>query len=327
MINNIKGFIDQLRFDAEVLGENFEYKGKRVFVAGMGGSGAVADLLVDWLDREIIPVKGYKLPSFAEEGDLGIFVSYSGNTEETLSVLEDGLRKGLRCVCVSSGGKLEEISLQKGLLFLKVPGGFHPREAYGFLISAVFKALKIVRYLDSEAEREYYSAVESLQLYLPLLSSEDSETYELAGKLYRRIPLIYSQFYSVAVRWKNQINENAKNFAHISVFPEHNHNEIEGFEFPDFFKDKAWIVFLRTDFDHERVKIRMEAVKEILREHTVGISEVHSKGKSKLEQLLYLIWFGDFVSYWLALINSVDPYRIDRIKALKESLKIYPSGG
>lgn len=327
MINNIKGFVEQLNYDAEVFGKEFEYSGKRVFISGMGGSGAVADLLSDWLDGEIIPVKGYNLSVFAENGDLGIFVSYSGNTEETLSVLDKTLRKGLRCICISSGGALEEIARDRGLLFLKVPSGFQPREAYGFLISAVVKALKIVGYLSEDAQREYSSAVGKLSSYLPELSSEDSKTYEVAGKLYRRIPLIYSQFYSVAVRWKNQINENAKNFAHISIFPEHNHNEIEGFEFPDFFKDKAWIIFLRTDFDHGRVKLRMEAVKEILREEVVGISEVWAKGESKLEQILYLIWFGDFVSYWLALMNSTDPYRIDRINSLKERLKIHTSGG
>ncbi len=323
MINNIKGFVDQLKYDAEVFGKDIEYVGGRVFIAGMGGSGAVADLLADWLEDEIISLKNYTLPKFAKEGDLGIFVSYSGNTEETLAALKEALDRGLKCVCVSSGGKLEEISREKGLLFLKVPGGFQPREAYGFLISATVKALKIVGYLGSEYQREYSYAVDNLSLYLSELSSEDSETYEIAGKIYRRIPLIYSQFYSVALRWKNQINENAKNFAHISVFPEHNHNEIEGFEFPDFFKDKSWIVFLRTYFDHDRVKIRMEAVKEILKDHVVGISEVWAKGESKLEQLLYLVWFGDFVSYWLALMNHVDPYRIDRISALKEHLKIY----
>ena len=321
MLENIKKFPDQLQYDPQIEGELFEYPYGKVFVAGMGGSGAVADFLVDWLDKEIIPVKGYNLPGFAVGGDLVILISYSGNTEETLSVFEEVLKKGLKCVCISSGGKLMELSLNKGFPFLKVPEGYQPREAYGFLISASVKALKSVGYIDEETYKEFSESCERLKGYISELSDENSETYEIASKIYKRLPFIYSQFQSVAVRWKNQINENANNFAHISIFPEHNHNEIEGFDFPEFIKDKSWMVFLRTDYDHPSVKLRMDIVKEILRDNVVGFSEVWAKGKSKVEQLLYLIWYGDFVSYWLALQNSTDPYRIDRIKTLKNALK------
>lgn len=321
MLNNIKGFPDQLLYDPQIEGKLFEYTYGKVFVVGMGGSGAVADFLADWLNREIVPVKGYNLPGFADEGDLAILISYSGNTEETLSVFEEAIDKGLRCVCISSGGKLKELSLNKGFPFLKVPEGYQPREAYGFLISASVKALKSVGYIDGEVYKEFLESCERLREYLSELSDENSETYEIASKIYKRLPFIYSQFFSVAVRWKNQINENAKNFAHISVFPEHNHNEIEGFDFPEFIKDKSWMVLLRTDYDHPRVNLRMDIVKEILRDNVVGFSEIWARGRSKVEQLLYLIWYGDFVSYWLALQNSTDPYRIDRIKTLKNALK------
>jgi len=121
--------------------------------------------------------------------------------------------------------------------------------------------------------------------------------------MYRRLPLIYSDnaILSVAVRWKAQINENANAFAHVMPFPEHNHNEIEGFDHPEFLDTRAWLVFLKTDYDHPRVRMRMEIVEDILRDYVLGSSSVHAKGESKLEQMLYLVWFGDFVSYWLTV--------------------------
>ncbi len=322
MIENILSFPKQLKFFPEVKGKFFEYKGDRIFIAGMGGSGAVGDFLLDWLKRDIVVVKGYNLPSFARSEDLVILVSYSGNTEETLSVFEDALKLGCRCVSITSGGKLETLSLNRDFPVFKVPTGYHPREAYGYLLKAGVYALKVLGYIDRDTYNVFVEASEAINRYKDSLQGEDSPTYEIAAKIYRRLPIIYSQYISVGVRWKNQINENANNFAHFSIFPEQNHNDIEGFDFPEFIKDKAYLIFLKTDYDHPRVKRRMEIVKDILKDDVVGISEVNAEGNSEVEQMLYLIWFGDLVSYWLAIQNSTDPYRIDRIRTLKRKLQL-----
>jgi len=322
MIENILSFPEQLKFTPEVKGKPFEYEGDKVFVAGMGGSGAVGDFLLDWLKRDIVVVKGYNLPNFAKPEDLVILVSYSGDTEETLSVLEDALKLGCRCVSITSGGKLEDISLNKGFPVFKVPMGYQPREAYGYLLKACVYSLRLLGYIDEDTYKVFLEASESLNRHKDSLHGEDSPTYEIAAKIYRRIPIIYSQYVSIGIRWKNQINENANNFAHFSAFPEQNHNDIEGFDFPEFIKDKAYLIFLKTDYDHPRVKKRMEIVKDILKDDVVGVSEVEAEGNSEVEQMLYLIWFGDLVSYWLAIQNSTDPYRIDRIKTLKRRLQL-----
>ncbi len=320
MLKSIRSFPEQLTFTPEIIGKVEKFKEKTVVVGGMGGSGAVGDFLADWLGN-VVMVKEYKLPGFVDKESFVLLVSYSGNTEETLSLMHECMSTGARCIVVCSGGKLEEVSKDIGFPVFKVPGGYQPREAYGYLLKASVLALYKTGFITEEQFDDFEKSCRRLVSYLSELDNENTITYEVSSKIYRRLPIIYSSFPSVAIRWKNQLNENAKNFAHISTFPEHNHNEIEGFDHPEFIKDKAWLIFLRSDYEHPRVSMRMDIVKDILKDSIVGYSEVRAKGKTKVEQILYLIWFGDFVSYWLAVQNAVDPYRIDRITLLKKTLQ------
>ncbi len=318
MIENIRKFPDMLLYEPEVIGEFGNYTG-RIAIMGMGGSAAAGDFFADWSGLDVRTVRHYDLPPFYGEGDTFVAISYSGNTEETLSAYSQAVERGMKGFVITTGGKLREMAEADGVPVVLVPEGYQPREAFGFLLKALVYGAKGMGMIDSVMYESFIKAAENLERYREELDGMDSPTYEIASHMYRRLPLIYSDgaILSVAVRWKNQINENANAFAHVMPFPEHNHNEIEGFDHPEFLDTRAWLIFLKTDYDHPRVKMRMEIVEDILRDFVLGASSVNAKGESKLEQMLYLVWFGDFVSYWLTVEYGGDPYRIDRIKALK----------
>ncbi len=322
MIENIRKFPDMLKYTPEVSGRIPKYRGGRIVVMGMGGSAAAGDFFADWTGLDVRTVRHYDLPPFYGEGDTFIAVSYSGNTEETLSAYRQAVDRGMEGFVITTGGRLGEMAESDGVPVLFVPKGYQPREAFGYLLKALIFGAKEMGMLSEEAYGEFLKAAESLPKYGEELEGGDSPTYEVASHIYRRIPLIYSDthVHSVAVRWKNQINENANAFAHVMPFPEHNHNEIEGFDHPEFLDTRAWLLFLKTDYDHPRVRLRMEIVEDVLRDYVLGSYSVVAKGESRVEQMLYLVWFGDFVSYWLTVEYGGDPYRIDRIKRLKEVL-------
>ncbi len=322
MLENIRRFPDMLLWQPEVEGEVPEYSGGRIAIAGMGGSAAAADFFYDWTGKDVRVVRGYDLPPFLSGDDFFVAISYSGNTEETLSAYSQAVDRGMRGFVITTGGKLGEMAARDGYAVLKVPQGYHPREAFGYLLKALVYGARLSGIAGAEDYAEFERAARSIARFQPELDGMDSPTYETASEIYRRVPLIYadSSVFSVALRWKNQINENANAAAFAMPFPEHNHNEIEGFDHPEFLDTKFWIVFLRTDYDHPRVSLRMDLTEEILRDYVLGSRNVRARGESKLEQMLYLVWFGDFVSYWLSVEYGEDPYRIDRIKTLKGKL-------
>ena len=322
MIENIRKFPDMLLYEPDVEGTFKPYEGGRIVIMGMGGSAAAGDLFADWLGLDVRTVRHYDLPPFYGEGDTFVAVSYSGNTEETLSAYSQAVKRGMRGFVITTGGKLREMAKGDGMPVVTVPSGYQPREAFGFLFKALAFGAREMGIIKGEEYGELLKAAEDLKGYREELDGEDSPTYEVASRIYKRLPLIYADasIGSVAVRWKNQINENANAFAHVMLFPEHNHNEIEGFDHPEFLDTKAWLVFLKTDYDHPRVRLRMEIVEDLLRDYVLGAYSVGAKGEGRLAQMLYLIWFGDFVSYWLTVEYGGDPYRIDRIRKLKEIL-------
>ncbi|NPA80099.1 MAG: bifunctional phosphoglucose/phosphomannose isomerase [Thermotogae bacterium] len=322
MIDNIRKFPEMLRYSPSWRGDFPGYEGGRIAVIGMGGSAAAGDLFADWTGMDVRTVRHYNLPPFYGKGDFFVAISYSGNTEETLSAYGEAIERGMRGFVITTGGKLGAMAERDGVPVVEVPSGYQPREAFGYLFRALVFGAHRSGIIDDALHELSLKAAENLDAYASELDGMDSPTYEVATMLYRRLPLIYAdaKIGSVATRWKNQINENANAFAHVSLFPEHNHNEIEGFDHPEFLETKAWLLFLKTDYDHPRVRLRMEVVEDLLRDYVMGAESVVARGESLLEQMLYLIWFGDFVSYWLTVEYGGDPYRIDRIRNLKEIL-------
>lgn len=299
---------------------------RRVIVGGMGGSAISGDVVRDvfnGVDFSIETIREYDLPRYARPEDtLFVAISYSGNTEETLSIFDQALERGLNIISITSGGRLAEISRQKGLPLITIPSGYPPRGALGWLFGALVMALEKVGLLEGVADSLNKTA-RFLKGVAGELEGEDTISIDFANKFYRRLPIIYvpSDMKSVALRWQAQINENAKQLAHINVLPEMNHNEINGIKHPADIVERSWVVFLKDRDTHPRILKRIEITRQIIEEDVLGADEVESRGESRMERIFYLIWLGDFVSYYLAVYNGEDPIAIPRISHLKDALK------
>jgi glucose/mannose-6-phosphate isomerase len=296
-----------------------------VVFTGMGGSAIAGDLVKTLLseDGEIRfeTVRDYHLPPYADEGTLVIAISYSGNTEETLSATHDALNRKTRLIAITSGGKLEELAISENFPLIKIPSGLPPRAALGWLFTPLLRI-----FVPLKGAKVYIDALKSLPSFLRKLREEmedlDSLARDLADKFYLRIPVIYSstRLSAVAMRWKTQINENSKAFAHTALLPELDHNEISGIKNPEERIEILWLVFLKDKEDEERVKLRMEYTAEILRDSVMGISFIEPVGENFLERIFYFIFLGDYVSFYLAQNYGEDSVAIPRIDELKRRL-------
>ncbi len=298
---------------------------RRVLVGGMGGSAIGGDVARDVfrdVEFSIETVRDYHLPPYALPGDtLFIAVSYSGNTEETLSLFEQALERGVDTVAITSGGRLAEISRQKGIPLITIPGGYPPRGALGWIFGALSMVIGGAGLLEG-VEELLNETARFLTDIAGEIEGEESLSTDFASKFYRRFPILYapSDMLSVALRWQAQINENAKQMVHVNVLPEMNHNEINGIKHPAEVMGRSWVVFFRDRDTHPRISRRIEITRSLIEKDVVGIDEVESRGGSRMERIFYLIWLGDFVSYYLAVYNREDPLAIPRISHLKEAL-------
>lgn len=302
----------------------------RLLFCGMGGSAIAGELLRSYLGGDLkFPVvvnRGYGLPAYAAAGDLVFASSYSGNTEETLSAAEQALQRGCRVICLTSGGKLEEMALRHGLPLLGLPPGLPPRAALPVALSASLSALSRLS-LISDRSREIRGAVPFAAQRIAAMSPgrplARNEAKNLAQCLHGRLPVVYaSQNYldAVARRWCNQICENANQLAFASPLPEANHNEIVGWENPPYVADKCVAVFLRDSQDHPRIARRIEITRRLLESREVPALEFSSQGDSLLQRFLSLILLIDAASLYLAALNDVDPFAVDAIDLLKKRL-------
>ncbi len=302
-------------------------KAKSIVVAGMGGSAIGGDLLFACFSKELkIPfhvVRDYRLPAFVDANTLFFAVSYSGNTEETLSAYRDASSRNAKIIGVTSGGKLRKRCEENKNPMVVIPGGMPPRTAVGYLFSPMLICLQKLGYIGDHT-RDVEETIELLKELSGVYSSlQDNDAETLAQKLYGRLPIIYGSdeiTSAVTLRWRTQINENSKTLAYHHVFPEMNHNEIVGWEKLEQITQNFRVVLLRDKDDHERVKTRMDITKSILENIPAGIDEVWSRGESLLARIFSLLYMGDFVSFYLAMQNGIDPTPVERIESLKKKL-------
>ncbi|MFH1787059.1 MAG: bifunctional phosphoglucose/phosphomannose isomerase [archaeon] len=293
-----------------------------IIIAGMGGSAIGGDLLKEWLpDLSITIARGYDLPLWADKNTLVIASSYSGNTVETLSALQQAIEKGCMVVGISAGGKLEQVSLKSGFPLIRLPKGYQPRYAVSHSFFSLVAVMEKIGLLSKSLSIETsFEALEKMRDELKHSTpASKNPAKELAKKIGKHIPLVYSSdpLNSVAMRMKAEINENAKIPAFCNFFPELNHNEIVGWSSP--LSRQFFPVFLRHGFESEEMKKRIEFTKRLAKKKT-SIYEFHARGSTKLSQMLTALYFGDFTSLYLALINKVDPTPIKEIEALKKYL-------
>ncbi len=303
---------------------------KRIAYAGMGGSAVGGDILrslvEDAVGMPITVYRSYRLPSILGPDTLAIFTSYSGNTEETLSSLEDAVYLGCRIMAVTTGGVLLEKA--KGYRFptLVVPAGLQPRAALAYLSLAAAAAMEKMGLLQGFV-KVAYETIDFLQEkskdWGRLNPQNKNFAKRLAVRLKGKIPLIYGTdgILSVAAyRWKCQFNENSKVSAFQHTIPEMNHNEIVGFYELDDFSRKVEIIMLVEEDDTSRTAKRVEVTSEILQDKVGGVTVIHVGGRTRTEKLFSAIHLGDFVSGYLALLNGVDPTPVESIALLKERM-------
>ncbi len=301
-----------------------------IMVTGLGGSAIGGDLLRVYVgDKAGVPVivnRDYTLPAFVSDKTLLFAVSYSGNTEETLSAYAQAKEKGAKIIALTTGGKLGEMAAADGFPVVKVPGGISPRAATGYLLLPTIIVLgKIGLIPDAAAEiADMVSNLKSLRETLaPKVPVGDNLAKQLAQKLYNKLPVIWGASGTTEVvsqRWKGQINENGKAPAYWAVLPELNHNEIVGFEKPDQILKQLEVIILRDEADHPRVQKRMEISKTIIKDVVSGITEVRSSGNTYLSRIFSLTYTGDFTSVYLATLYGVDPTPVKMIDFLKKKL-------
>lgn len=308
--------------EAIEIGENIQFSPaqreiNKILLCGLGGSGIggaiVSQLLKKALKVPFICVNDYNVPAFVDENTLIIASSYSGNTEETIAAVEEGMSKNAEICVVSSGGQLVEMAKDNGWNHAIVPGGEQPRAMLAYSIVQQLYLLERYQLISG-------TYLSDLKAVPALIEKEDAamqaEAKQLAQKIHNHLPVIYadSSFGGVATRFKQQINENSKELCWDHVLPEMTHNELVGWA-----GGKEFIapIYLATDYDHERTTHRWNISKEIIGKYTSTISEIHAKGDSQLAQVFYLIHITDWVSWYLSDIKKVDPSEVEVIHYLK----------
>lgn len=291
-----------------------------VVICGLGGSGIGATLVKKILDPSInIPievVKSYKLPAFVSKNTLVIISSYSGNTEETLATFKEALNLGCKIVAVTAGGEIEKICIEQRIDLVKIPGGHPPRACLGYSSAQLFYILKAFSLIDNSFESEL---VDSVKLLNTEKENIKTEAKKLADNLIGKLPIIYSSdsFEALAIRFRQQINENSKMLCWHHAIPEMNHNELVGWRIKD---ENQAVVFLRNESDLPRIQQRMDLNKQIIEECTKNTYEIWSKGTSDLERSMYLVNLTDWVSLYLSYLREVDTTEVNVIDFLKGEL-------
>jgi glucose/mannose-6-phosphate isomerase len=304
-------------------------KVSKVVILGMGGSAIGGDLSSSLAALESkVPIsvcRDYTLPKFVDAKTLVIASSYSGMTEETLSAFEQALATPAEKLVVTTGGKLKAIAEQNKIPVFTINYVSPPRAA---LAHSFFPLLGILHKFDivrdkSKDVAEMAQVLKNLQLTIdercPLNSNSAKQ---LATKLYQHLAIIYGAGFlsPVALRWKTQINENSKAWAYHEILPELNHNAVVGYEFPAELTQRLFVVFLRSPDLHPRTLLRYKLTAEMLTQRKVNHEMVDARGESALAQMMSLVLFGDWVSYYLALLNETDPYPVKIIDFLKKRL-------
>ncbi len=322
---SLKEFHKQVR-EGSKLGEGIDIHQKidSIVIAAMGGSAIPGMLLKSYLEKFPYPVevvKDYALPAWASKHTLVVAISYSGNTEETLTVFQEAMKRGCLVVGMSSGGKLMAKCRELRKPHVKVPRGYMPRFAIGLQFMALLNLLQNAGLIPSNKE-ELQDCVESLQNNMFQLRGK-----ELAELAKDKLPIIYSsrKMESLAYVWKISINETANSLAIANVFPELNHNEMQAFETaqPD-----VQVFILKVEDDPQRIQKRMTITKDIVKWSKAHVVEIAITGKHRLTKIFSAVLLGLWTGYYLAEEYQVSPDKIELIEEFKKKLKCqnFPSG-
>jgi glucose/mannose-6-phosphate isomerase len=320
----ISNFTGQLKHALEITQYTelspFKKEIRNIVICGMGGSGIGGNIVSEAVASKIkIPIiinKDYSIPNFVGKNSLVIISSYSGDTEETIKAMTEAIDMESKIVCITTGGKIAEIATQKKIDLILIPKGMPPRTAIAYSIVQLLHILIFHTLIHFSFKNNLLAAIELIDAEENNILKDAKETAKLLAD---KLPVIYdvTGMESVALRFRQQLNENAKMLCWHNVFPELNHNELQGWGEKD--NDKAVILF-RNDNDTSRIAKRIDISSDIISNYNITFKEVYSKGNTPLERILYLIHWGDWVSYFIAEIKDIDPMDIQTITYLKSEL-------
>ncbi len=320
----IEGFPSNMK-DALIIGAkaaaSFRVKPvKNVLISGLGGSGIggkiVSQLTWDSCSVPITVINDYRIPAWVGEDTLFIASSYSGNTEETLSTLDEAILRKAQIACITSGGKAKAIATLQGYNIIEIPGGQPPRTSFGYNAMQLYFVLHAYGLIPAGFADHLQRAAE---LLIDDMGAMRAEAAAIVSKIKGTTPIIYAEtfFEGVAVRLRQQINENAKMLCWHHALPEMNHNELVAWAGGS--KDFS-VLLMRTPEDYPATARRMDLSIEIISKYTDKIVELRPKGSSRIEYAYYLIHLSDWISYYMAVDSNVDPMEIAVIDYFKAEL-------
>lgn len=327
MKDQIVGLPDQLRW-APALNPGSVEAVPGVILCGMGGSAMAAEVAAMMVVEQGKPAtvhRGYGLPGWVDSQYLVVAVSYSGDTEETRSAVEEASGRGVPIAVVSSGGLLGRLAAENDWPHVKVPGGLQPRAALGYLSAGTMRLLENAAYLTGPQA----SLEEAAEIVEDIIGDGTGvgarEAEKIAAAVDGRVAIIYGATGMTALaarRWKTQFNENAKWPAFWSELPELDHNEIVGWAgLSEVTRDLTALVWLRDDAEGERLALRAEFTRGLIESDTSFAGEVWSRGSGALARLFSLVSIGDLASLALAERRGIDPVAVERIEELKQRLR------
>ena len=311
------------------LGEHIERPDNLVF-GGIGGSGIIGDIITDYLkvvgDIPVSTCRSIHLPAYVGKGTLFVAISYSGETSETLSLLDQAVREKARVVTVGSGGRLLKQSKQNKIGYLKVPEGLLPRVALPELLAATMFVMGWAGLIE-DTRKILRDASETLGAQIreirPSAPVQENKAKQIAEAMLGRLPLLLGSedAGSALRRFKNELNENSKMPAFCYTLPEGYHDDVEGLKMLSKLAHPQPI-FLRDKDESDGQRRTREQLYHLFTELGVQpVLEIEGVGQDRLQRLLTAVMLGDYVSVYLALLRGVDPSELTLIPRFREAAR------
>jgi len=300
-----------------------------VIIAGMGGSSFGTRVATSaFMDELVLPVhlvEGYDLPEYADETTLVIITSYSGNTEEAISVLEKARVKGCKLFAITSGGKLKTV-IESG----NIPGYIFdtnynpsgsPRCGIGYIVGSTLGILSSLKFIEFSGQKAVKTA-SFIKSFSELLAKSSDMVYKMSSKIDGFTPVFIASEHLVSASYiiRNFMNETAKNTGFTAEIPSMNHHFLDGLGFPKETNKQFIFVYLMSSLYNERNKKRFEITRSISKKHGINDIAITLGAKNKLDEIWEAIIIGSLVSYNLAVLHKVDPRTNEMVDFLKKEL-------
>jgi len=299
-------------------------------VVGIGGAAISGDflqaLVAHTAQIPVIVARGYDLPAFVGPDSIVVGVSHSGNTEETITLFEEAIDRGAKPVIVTSGGRFADLAtIHRAPLMNYAAMDAQPRTAVGFMFMSLLgiaQAVHVASGIDGQVAETVALLEQARDRFGPGAPIAANPAKQIAQELMGKIPMIYAAGFlqPVTLWWKEQLSANAKTTAITDVQPEINHTSALGYAFPQGNADRLAAVQLRSSYDHPRIRLHWQVTTDLLGQAGIANDIVEAQGQSRLAQMLWCMSLGDWVSYYLALLNGVDPTPEEAIAYMKGKL-------